>query len=117
MDSYGSGLSQEVINQRIKNNDFEASRTNYAAIRYVMSGDEYIDVMRNDPGGLHSEEKLVAKYSGRDDIDVKEVYSERRPCEGCDNLLGKFPPKVTYGFSYSRQGKAALQNALNRFKG
>nr|WP_265094041.1 nucleic acid/nucleotide deaminase domain-containing protein [Cronobacter dublinensis] len=94
--------------------DFEAKGTNYAAIRYTIGGKEHIDVVRNDPGGLHSEEKLIAKYGNQSDVIINEIYSERKPCPSCNPLVKKYSQKTTYSFSYSVSGKCALQSALNK---
>jgi deoxycytidylate deaminase len=76
----------------------------------------HVNVMRSDPGGLHSEEKLIAKYENKPGVTIHEVYSERRPCTGCNQLFTGRVPKVTYRFSYDRSGKSALQSSLDRIK-
>ncbi|MFT9820074.1 RHS repeat domain-containing protein [Lysinibacillus sp. NPDC056185] len=40
---YGAGLSEHVINQRIADNNFKTSGTNYAAIKYQKNGNELIE--------------------------------------------------------------------------
>ena len=109
----GAGLSEHVINQRIADNNFKTTGTNYAAIRYQKNVNELIDVMKNDPGLIHSEEKIIAKYANNPSINILEIYSERRPCKVCEPLVRKYSPHVTYSFSYTPAGKKALQNAIN----
>ncbi|TLP55079.1 MULTISPECIES: RHS repeat-associated core domain-containing protein [Pseudomonas] len=113
---YGDGLSQSVINQRIIEGNFNAAKTNYAAIKYSLNGKEHIEVMRNTPGGLHSEEKLLAKYANRSGVTINEIYSERRPCPGCNSLVNRHSPKNTFSFQYSTSGRSALQSALSNIK-
>ncbi|MFG0461250.1 RHS repeat-associated core domain-containing protein [Pseudomonas sp. yb_1] len=113
---YGDGLSQSVINQRIIEGNFNAAKTNYAAIKYILNGKENIEVMRNTPGGLHSEEKLLAKYANRSEVTINEIYSERRPCPGCNSLVNRHSPKNTFTFQYSTSGRSALQSALSNIK-
>lgn len=113
---YGDGLSQSVINQRIIEGNFNAAKTNYAAIKYSLNGKEHIEVMRNTPGGLHSEEKLLAKYANRSGVTIYEIYSERRPCPGCNSLVNRYSPKNTFSFQYSTSGRNALQSALSNIK-
>ena len=113
---YGHGLSQSVINQRIIEENFNAAKTNYAAIKYTLNGKEHIEVMRNTPGGLHSEEKLLAKYANRSELNINEIYSERRPCPGCNSLVNRHSPKNIFSFQYSASGRSALQSALSNIK-
>ncbi len=113
---YGEGLSQSVIDQRILDGNFNAKGTNYAAISYTKDGKNYIDVVRNDPGFLHSEEKLIAKYANKPGITINEIFSERRPCTSCNPLVNKYSPKNTYSFNYSSSGRQDLQHSLNNVK-
>lgn len=112
---YGSGLSQNVINQRAIDGNHTAAKTNYAAIRYTINDKEYVEVMRNH-GPLHSEERLISKYANRKEVKIIEIYSERRPCTGCNSLVNRYSAKNTYSFQYSSSGRSLLQQALNSIK-
>ncbi|EBS7633515.1 hypothetical protein CDR68_06710 [Salmonella enterica] len=80
-------------------------------------GKEYIDVFKNEPGGLHSEQKIVAEYHGRNNIEVKEVYTERKPCKSYEELLRTFAPDVSFSFQNNNMGRSLLQAAIEKFKG
>ncbi|WP_445673135.1 nucleic acid/nucleotide deaminase domain-containing protein [Pseudomonas inefficax] len=96
--------------------NFNAAKTNYAAVKYTLNGKEHVEVMRNTPGGLHSEEKLLAKYANRSEITINELCSERRPCPGCNSLVNRYSPKNTFTFQYSASGRSALQSTLSNIK-
>ncbi|WP_180384181.1 RHS repeat-associated core domain-containing protein, partial [Neisseria dumasiana] len=113
-------LSKAVMEARRKAGDFSAARTNYAAAK--ITGIPGIVVMRNIPGGLHSEERLVA-YAKEVGGEIEELYSERKPCnEHCGPLLKTSSvtrnTKVTYTYkgSVSKQ-KAELQKFLDKQAG
>ncbi|MTB79647.1 hypothetical protein GKR55_03695 [Providencia stuartii] len=113
---YGEGLSQSVIDQRILDGNFNAKGTNYATINYTKDGKNYIDVVRNDLGFLHSEEKLIAKYANKPGITINEIFSERHPCNSCNSLVNKYSPKNIYSFNYNSSGRKDLQHRLNNIK-
>lgn len=111
---YGTtDLSRRVIAQRTLANDFNASRTNYAAAKVCRNGRIVHIVRRNDPGGLHAEQNISAALRPGDR--VLELYTERRPCDACGSLLRNFlgNPQTTYSFPYSQAGRDMLQRALD----
>ncbi len=67
----------------------------------------------NDPGGLHSEAKILKqleqleKSIGRKNIKILRVYSERIPCSSCASGLNKYnvipKNKIHYSVSYQEQ--------------
>lgn len=108
-------LSRRVIAERQANNDYSADRTNYAAARIDRNGQDVHIVKRNEPGGLHSEQRLWEDIQPGDRI--IEVYSERRPCsQQCQPLLDNHAPgaDVTYSYPYTQSGKSALQRRLDQ---
>ena len=111
-------LSRAVMDQRLSDGNLEASRTNYAAARVRNpDGSTEIIVHKNDPSGLHSEQKIVAQADAHNQ-QILELYSERRPCSGCQPLLNSVAPnaEITYTYPYSAQGKSQLQKFLDGFK-
>ena len=111
-------LSKAVIDQRLSDGNLEASGTNYAAAKVRNSdGSTEVIVHRNDPRGLHSEQKIVAQ-AHENNQQIIELYSERRPCSGCQPLLDSVAPnaEITYSYPYSAQGKNQLQKFLDGFK-
>lgn len=66
---------------------------------------------------MHSEQKIVAQ-AHENNQQIIELYSERRPCSGCQPLLDSVAPnaEITYSYPYSAQGKNQLQKFLDGFK-
>ena len=120
---FGSNeLSQKVINQRIKDNNFSATGTNYAAAR-LENGN--IIVARNtvlgtgkDKISLHSEYHLI-EQAERLGSRIVEIYSERSPCSNCNQYLRNLgQDKITYSVDYSNKAEARrnLQSMLDKLK-
>lgn len=59
----------------------------------------------------------MAEYHGRNNIEVKEVYTERKPCKSYEELLRTFAPDVSFSFQNNNMGRSLLQAAIEKFKG
>jgi len=115
---YGStALSRAVIAARRRYRNFTAASTNWAAARIRRGGQEITIVRRNQPGGLHAEEKLFAQFRSGDE--VLEIYTERAPCRNCRQNIGDILPhaETTYTVPYDSEGRTALQSMLDNLQG
>lgn len=92
----GIRLHEEAQAYRASHPDGENSFRNFATADVLVDGELRTVRFHNDPGGMHSEQRLVAwdnAMRGRGhDIQMLAVYSERPPCgpysQNCANTLG-----------------------------
>jgi hypothetical protein len=101
-------LSEAVEEARRANGDYGGR--NYAAIKYRgEDGKEFILVGRSHNLRSHSERSLGKPLLGGKEANVKELYTERAPCqanENCERWLGRYFAKknpgleVTHGVDY-----------------
>lgn len=103
-----SDLSSAVEEARRANKDYGGR--NYAALKYRdEEGNEFILVGRSHNLRSHSERSIGKPLLGGKEVNVKELYTERAPCqanENCERWLGRYfakqnpDLKVTHGVDY-----------------
>lgn len=116
---YSDAQAQEVKNRRIKMSDFDAAN-NWATIAYKQKNGEEAMVSERNNNKVHAEKVCLSKI--QDFLDVLWVFSEREPCEKCEEALdtyfGRKDVKAFFLVEYRRdheQAKIDLARELGKY--
>ncbi|TDD25207.1 hypothetical protein E1287_37485 [Actinomadura sp. KC06] len=123
VDRDSNDMARAVDDARRHNGD--GSGRNYAAFRYIdKDGNERIMVARSD--GRHSEKRAgmeILERGGK----LKEVYTERQPCDipgaWCEEWIPRYfgnKLDVTYSYPYDNDipgSKSSANSAVKRYAG
>ncbi len=115
-------LSKAVEDARFAGGDYSGG--NYAALRYRdEEGNEFVLVGKSSYKRSHSERSIGKPLLGGREMNMKEIYTERAPCQenpNCQRWLGRHfqqvnpDLKVTHGVEYDAGLKPYERNAGHR---